>query len=89
MWDGEGRALRRRRAEIALAQIGVFLEFGRLYDVTDHKGNILNRRATGVEARVNVLADLLDLRPHMAPADALSGTGSYGTAKISEDTTIN
>ena len=53
-------------AEIALAQIGVFLELGRLYDVTDRKGNILNRRAAGVEARVNVLADLLDLRPHIA-----------------------
>src|ERR1700730_7669085 len=32
---GDRRALRRRRAEIALAQIGVFVEFGGLCDIAD------------------------------------------------------
>ena len=70
--DGDGRALRRSRAEIALPQIGVFVEFGRLCDVTDRKDNILNRRATGIQARVDVLANLLDLRPQIAFADDIA-----------------
>src|ERR1700730_3816264 len=70
---GDRRALRRRRAEIALAQIGVFVEFGRLCDVADRKDNVLDRRATGIEAGVDVLADLLDLRLQVALADDTAG----------------
>jgi hypothetical protein len=68
---GDHRALRRRRAEIALTQIGVFFEFGGLGDVADRKDNVLDRRAAGIEAR-DVVADLLDLRPQIALADDIA-----------------
>src|SRR5215831_5470656 len=63
---GNRRALRRRRAKIALTQIGVFVEFDRLCDIADRKNNILDRRAAGIEAGSDVLAKLFDLRLQIA-----------------------
>src|SRR5262245_46793998 len=63
---GNRRTLRRRRTEITLAQIGVFVEFDRLCDVADCKNNVLDRRAAAIEAGTDVLANLFDLRPQIA-----------------------
>ena len=67
------RAPRRRRAEITLPQIGVFVEFGGLCHVTDGKDDVLDRGAAGVKAGADVLPDLLDLRLEIAPADDIAG----------------
>jgi len=56
--QADRRALRRRRAEIALAQIGIFVEFDRLCDVADRKNNVLDCRAAGIKAGTVVLANL-------------------------------
>ena len=67
------RALRRRWAEIAREQIGIFVEFGGRRDVVDRKDNVVDGRAAGLKARVDILSDLLDLRPHIALADDVPG----------------
>ena len=70
---GDRRAFGRRRTEIAWQQIGVFVEFRGRRDLVDGKDNVIDGRASGLEARVDILADLLDLRPHIALADDISG----------------
>ena len=70
--DGDHRTVRRRRAEIALAQIGVFVEFRGRRDMADRKNNVLDPRAAGIEAGADVLANLLDLRSHVAFADNIA-----------------
>jgi len=62
----ERRTFRRRRAEIALAQIGVFVEFDRLCDVAVCKNNVLDRRTASIEAGTDVLANLFDLSLQIA-----------------------
>ena len=69
----ERRTFRRRRAEIALAQIGVFVEFDRLCDVAVRKNNVLDRSAAGIEAGTDVLANLFDLRLQIAFAHNVAG----------------
>ncbi len=55
------------------AQIGVFVEFGRLRHVADGKDDVLDRGAAGGEAGADVLPDLLDLRLEVALADDIAG----------------
>src|SRR5690349_11383972 len=62
----------RRRAEIVRQQIGVFVELGRRRDESGRIDNVVDRRASGREAGAGVLADLLDLRPHVAFPDDLA-----------------
>jgi hypothetical protein len=49
----------------------VFVELGGLCDIADGKDNILGRCPAGIEARANVFADLLDLRPQIALMSAV------------------
>jgi hypothetical protein len=60
-------------AEVAWQQIGVFVELGRRRDEADRRGNVVDCRASSLEAGAGILADLLDLRPHIAfPHDVAS-----------------
>jgi hypothetical protein len=68
----DNRAVWRGWAEVASAQIGVFFELGRPFDVADRKGDVLDGRTPGFQARVDILADLLDLRPEVALADNIA-----------------
>ncbi len=56
-----------------LAQIGVFVEFERLRDVTERENNVLDRRAAGIEAGTDVFANLFDLRMQIAFAHNVAG----------------
>ena len=67
------RAVRRRRAEVVPAQIGVFIEFSGLCHITDGKDDVLDRGAAGGKAGADVLPDLLDLRLEVALADDIAG----------------
>jgi hypothetical protein len=67
------RTFRRRRAEIALAQFGIFVEFDRLCDIAVRKNNVLDRSAARVEAGPDVLPNLLDLRAQIAFAHNIAG----------------
>src|SRR5215831_6266100 len=66
-------AVRRRRAEVTLAQIGVFIEFGGLFDVADRKDDVLDGCTSRFEACANILAHLLDLLLQIALADDIAG----------------
>src|SRR4051794_7454267 len=65
--------LGRKRAEIVLAQINVFVEFERLRDVAERENNVLDRSAAGIEAGTDVFADLFDLRLQIAFAHNIVG----------------
>jgi hypothetical protein len=69
----DDRAVRRRRAEITLPQIGVFVELGGLFNVADGKKDILDRGTSRFEARSDILADLLDLLLQILLPDDISG----------------
>jgi hypothetical protein len=78
VWIGQLRrgdrfTLRRRRPEIARQQINVLVEFGRRRDRGDRKSNVVDCCSSGLEAGANVLAHLLDLRPHIALPDDVAG----------------
>src|SRR5882757_6262964 len=78
VWTGQLRredcsTLRRRRAEIARQQIGVFLEVGRRRNEVNSKHDVVDCRAAGLKTLVDVLANLLDLRAHIAFSDDIAG----------------
>jgi hypothetical protein len=47
--DGDRRTPRRGRAEVAPAQIGVFVKLRELCDIADRKNNVFDRRTTSIE----------------------------------------
>jgi len=51
--------LRRRRAEIARQQIGVFLEVGRRRNEVNSKHDVVDCRAAGLKTLADVLANLV------------------------------
>ena len=57
---------------MALAQIGVFVEFREPCDMADRKNNVLDPRAAGIETGTDVLTNLFDLRLQVAFPDNIA-----------------
>ena len=68
--DLDRRAGRRRRTEIAQPHVAVLLELIEVGDIGIGLDDIGQGGAGGFKAGLDVFADLLDLGPHIALADA-------------------
>src|SRR5262249_21731504 len=70
--DLDCRAGRRRRAEVVPPHVAVFREFRVIGDESVGLDDVGEGGTRRFEAGLDVLADLLDLRPHVALADTIA-----------------